>query len=443
VLLRLQVTGFKNLLDVDIHFGAFTCVIGANGVGKSNLFDAIRFLQLLAEGKQFSQALQDLRPASGRSVPPESFFTHLGAWRAPRMTMAADMLTASEVVDDFGNPAKAQTRVLRYEIQLGLEAGQLRLEREELGPLKTEEAKQSLVRLGWRDHAGLLSRKRTAYLSTDGAVVSQHQEGHQGRKRRIPIAKSQRTVLGEVSDGVDFPTVHVARREMQSWRTLSLEPSAMRSPSAYTAPSSIDSVGGNVPATLYRLTRDLGHEDAVLARVGNRLHRLLPEVRAIELEDDPRTEQRTVVVRMSDNIRYPARSLSDGTLRFLVIATMAEDPTADGVLCMEEPENGIHPDRVPAIVSLLREVGSVDADGPLRQVVVNTHSPLVHNNAPRADRVWLQRVTALREGASGTVASVAVEAGTWRADAGAALVAPGDAEKWEQMQFHYGEAAEE
>ncbi|NJK82768.1 MAG: hypothetical protein HC912_02110 [Saprospiraceae bacterium] len=30
-------------MDVDIQFGPFTCIAGANATGKSNLFDAIPF----------------------------------------------------------------------------------------------------------------------------------------------------------------------------------------------------------------------------------------------------------------------------------------------------------------------------------------------------------------------------------------------------------------
>lgn len=45
MLTRLQIKGFKNLRDVDLHFGPFTCIAGRNGVGKSNLFDAITFLR--------------------------------------------------------------------------------------------------------------------------------------------------------------------------------------------------------------------------------------------------------------------------------------------------------------------------------------------------------------------------------------------------------------
>ena len=48
MLTRLKVSGFKNLIDIDVPLGTFTCVAGANGTGKSNLFDAIQFLSALA-----------------------------------------------------------------------------------------------------------------------------------------------------------------------------------------------------------------------------------------------------------------------------------------------------------------------------------------------------------------------------------------------------------
>jgi hypothetical protein len=64
------------------------------------------------------------------------------------------------------------------------------------------------------------------------------------------------------------------------------------------------------------------------------------------------------------------------------LATLAEDPSALGLICMEEPENGIQPSRIPAILNLLEAIASdplqpPGTDNPLRQVIINTHSPSV------------------------------------------------------------------
>ena len=62
----LKVIGFKNLVDVDVYFGPFTCVAGVNAVGKSNLFDAIHFLSALADHSLIDAALS-VRNESGKT----------------------------------------------------------------------------------------------------------------------------------------------------------------------------------------------------------------------------------------------------------------------------------------------------------------------------------------------------------------------------------------
>jgi len=65
MLTRLKVSGFKNLVDDDVYFGPFTCIAGANGAGKSNLFDAIAFLSGLADRSLIDAALS-VRDEGGR-----------------------------------------------------------------------------------------------------------------------------------------------------------------------------------------------------------------------------------------------------------------------------------------------------------------------------------------------------------------------------------------
>ena len=79
---------------------------------------------------------------------------------------------------------------------------------------------------------------------------------------------------------------------------------------------------------------------------------------------------------------HAARALSDGTLRFLALAILENDPGSQGLLCFEEPENGIHPERIVSMLELLRGLcvdthEPIGDENPLRQVIVNTHSPVV------------------------------------------------------------------
>lgn len=85
MLTRLKVSGFKNLVDVDIRFGPFTCIAGPNGVGKSNLFDAIRFLSALAGGSLMDAALS-VRDEGGRSLDARGLFHRVGDDLAKEMS---------------------------------------------------------------------------------------------------------------------------------------------------------------------------------------------------------------------------------------------------------------------------------------------------------------------------------------------------------------------
>ena len=64
-------------------------------------------------------------------------------------------------------------------------------------------------------------------------------------------------------------------------------------------------------------------------------------------------------------------------MRLLTLCVFQHDSKHQGLMCFEEPENGIHPARLSEMAQLIREL-SVDftseETAPLRQVLVNTHS---------------------------------------------------------------------
>ncbi len=67
----------------------------------------------------------------------------------------------------------------------------------------------------------------------------------------------------------------------------------------------------------------------------------------------------------------PATRLSDGTLRFLCLLVALGSPEPPPVICIEEPEMGLHPDVIPKLAKLLVEASKRS------QIIVTTHSDIL------------------------------------------------------------------
>ena len=444
MLTRLKVSGFKNLVDVDVRFGPFTCVAGANGVGKSNLFDAISFLSALASGDTLIEAAMSVRDERGRTSDVRSLFHRVGMKYDDEMHFEAEMIVPHEGVDDLGQTAEARTTFLRYTLVLAYSTsdntnftGTLKLIREDLDHIKLSEAGRLLKfphSVDWSKSA-VKGRRTTPFVATSGKsgqrFVKLSQDGSKGGRLKSFLADNlPRTVLSTVN-ATESPTALLARREMQSWRLLQLEPSALREPDKVTTPPGLGINGAHLPATLYNLARlglyksQLEREQAqkrIYNEIALNLSELIDDVYGINVDRDERRQLLTLEVTAKDGTVYPARSLSDGTLRFLALAVLKLDTTAKGVMCLEEPENGIHPARIPAMLNLLQGIAvdtkrSIDIDNPLRQVIVNTHSPAVVEQVPDDTLLFAQLQNIVRDNALFKRTSFSWLPDTWRAEA--------------------------
>jgi predicted ATPase len=67
----------------------------------------------------------------------------------------------------------------------------------------------------------------------------------------------------------------------------------------------------------------------------------------------------------------PATRLSDGTLRYLCLLAILCDPAPPPLICIEEPELGLHPDILPKLADLLRIAST------RTQLIVTTHSDIL------------------------------------------------------------------
>lgn len=420
MLLRLRVRGFKNLKDVTVRLGPMSCFVGPNGVGKSNLFDAMQFLKLLAESDIQEAASRVRRPMRGSHNPLDLF---LGGDPSGKIQLEADMLVPATVADDFARVGRASTTVLRYSVAFRYAADpapRLELDEESLTHHTKGEARKLLGfpnTRAFQDSVVQGVRRGGPLISTSSGThreIKLHQDGG-SRGQPFPPGKSPKTVLGGTST-YEYPTVLAARREMLSWQFVHLEPSAMRSPDRIGAPPVVTERGAGMAAALAELLKN-GEQD-VLREVVNELKQLNAEVTDLRVDRDDARDQLVLAVRTRGHDGWLGpRSLSDGTLRYLALVIMRMSPKIGGMLCMEEPENGMHPSRVPALVGLLRDFAvdpelACDADNPLRQVVLNTHSPdIVRQLEP--DEVLF--VDTLR-GQKDVAAIIRPVKGGWRSD---------------------------
>ena len=438
MLTRLRVSGFKNLVDVDISFGPFTCIAGANGVGKSNLLDAIVFLSALADRPLLDAALS-VRDQGAKTGDIRGLFHHVGNHFDEEMSFEAEMIIPEHGTDDLGQQATATATLVQYAVSLryrrdeGARAlGSLELVKEELKHITLRDAAQHLPfnpSRAWRNRVVKNKRRTPKYISTTGTgadrVINVHQDGgSHGQPQKLRAANLPRTVLSAVNSA-ESPTATLVKREMQSWWLLQLEPSALREPDNFTAPVELASDGAHLPSTLFHLANapnEPGVDSAtVYAEVANRLSQLIDDVRSVNVDRDESRQLLTIYATGRDGTSYPARALSDGTLRFLALTVLSVEPDSRGVICMEEPENGIHPARIPAMIQLLRDLTTdvqeqqpAGAGSQLRQVIINTHSPSVVMQVPDDSLLMAETVDVIWNQVSFKALQLRSLSDTWR-----------------------------
>lgn len=385
MLTYIKINGFKSFHNFEMEFSPLTIIAGTNASGKSNLFDALKLLSTLADSDSIKKAFT--KDQRGEFI--ELFTQFDENTYADEMSFSIEMLVNEKVKDAWGNSEKLKYTRLRYELVIkrfindsGLD--DVGVKYESLVNLKHQDDRW--IRLipreyleSWRPK--VISGKRgIPYIQTveeNGiSTVEVPQDGKTGNKRRFPLINASRTVLSSF-DTVDFPHVLAAKEEMKSWRFLQLNPDDLRRPtSKSTGNDQITESGKNLAAALHRI---VSSDHLLINEISRKLHSFIPNFIGIKVADDTENKQFLIKLIDKDKREYSSRVLSEGTLRVLALCILEYDELHTGLLCFEEPENGIHPFRIATMTSLLKGLTTDFSDKtyPLRQVIVNTHSPIL------------------------------------------------------------------
>ncbi len=135
------------------------------------------------------------------------------------------------------------------------------------------------------------------------------------------------------------------------------------------------------------LDRMLGNKyrKTVFNRIENDLQKCIPEFDGISIDDTPSTDEllrihptgktfkKLGLINSKQDITYWADELSEGTLYFLALLCIINQPNPPKLLLLEEPEKGIHPRRIEEVINFIFRL----ADEKDIQVIMTTHSPAV------------------------------------------------------------------
>lgn len=401
----IKIHGFKSFHNFEMEFTPLTVVAGVNASGKSNLFDALQLLARLAE--------VDMKTAFSeqRGHPSELFTQYDEDDYATEMEFIVEMLVNRKVKDNWGGEVDLKYTRLRYQLKIKRESNisgfeNLYIVDERLENLKHNEDNwvknyiPKTVLETWRPK--VTGRRAIPYINTEdksgSATIVVPQDGQQGNKKVFPAKNASQTVLSSINT-IDFKHILAAKQEMLSWKFMQLNPEDLREPTRQDMGirDTITASGKNLAAALFRIKQD---DEYTLTAISRDLNNLLPNLTEVNVYDDKANRQFIIKVKGDDGREFSSRVLSEGTLRLLTLCVLQYDRKHTGLLCFEEPENGIHPFRIEAMARLLKEltVDFKDTEMPLRQVIVNTHSPvlvsqLINWQDDKNVSIWLSQLT--------------------------------------------------
>ena len=410
---RLEATRYRCFARLGVDVGSFRVLVGANGSGKTTLLDLPGLLGDLLRASNVASPFMDRRP----DLPPRagSLNELVFAGRGNDFSLAVearlpDVVQAKVLEGLFTRLRTEKSRLafqedrrrwpthIRYEIGLRIsDERELHVINEYLFVFPEGHAPDR--RLGGFHGVSAESNRHWR-------LILEREFGHEasftpevpagGNKARAAKAGLPPTLLAMPRVIFETEAEYPAARWLHGLLTADavfLEPdwSAMRLASPPGLPKTITANGRNTPWLALDLKRDgaLGDSPADYRseRYGDWISHVqtaLPQVVDIDVREREDDHHAYFVVSYRGNFKVPSAGLSDGTLRILTLTLLPYLNKHPAILVTEEPENGIHPRAIEAVLQSLSSMYD-------SQVWVSSHSPVVLARA-KLDQLLCARV---------------------------------------------------
>jgi predicted ATPase len=328
------VAGYRSLQQLTLPLGGLTLVCGANGSGKSNLYRSLGLIAASARG--------DLVAALAAEGGLPAVF-----WAGPERTSSAMRRGEQPVQGSSGRREPARLRLgiagetLSYAIELGYGADD-QTSAFALDP----EIKREWIWAGGPFHP------RSLLVQRSGSVVERCGEGGPSRPLALEVSPHE-SLFTAVSDPLEAPEVFQLRHTILSWRFYDSfrtdRQAPARSGRIATRTPSLAGDGGDLAAALQTIL-EIGDRDGLQAAIAD----AFPGCR---LSVDINQPIFRLQLHQPGLLRpLEAPELSDGTLRYLLLAAALFSPRLPPLLVLNEPENSLHPDLLAPLARLIAAV---------------------------------------------------------------------------------------
>lgn len=343
---EIYLKNFRSFRDAKIRLKPFSVFIGPNGAGKSNLVSVFEFM--------------------GRAIKEDilAALSYLGDFNSVRHVQAADdenieisvgYRPRGDPPEDEKNIGRIKPRLFTYHITIS----------------QTTEGMPKVTKEWLRAKRPLLLREGAPwyYLKVDEKVGKvANPKGEYKDREEIELKKSspyELTLSGSRSLK-EYPYVQNMYKFLANWYISRFEPGQARESMKYSKVSRLSSTGDNLVLFVENLIR---HNIPVLGEIVEVMKGKVPGFENVNVERTPDGKLYLTVIESSNKEGFHLNAVSDGTIRLLGIMSILRDPEPPDLICIEEPENNLHPHLLEMLVDELRSASEES------QVIVTTHSP--------------------------------------------------------------------
>lgn len=332
-------------------------LVGINGSGKSNFLKAIRLLfeSIAGEGfeKLFLKDWSGFNSVSNYSTNSKDFI---------KITYEFDKDAIKRVVNGHGyvfptNPI--------YELTIKKAGSTSYYIKEKLYSKNVDSDKKTFIFLEMENGRGIIS----ATDKNKDEIQKYPQEGNE------ITFKTQETVLRQISDPDRFYPLFTLKRAIEGIAVYDYFDTTLqgliRQPGTYSTEEKLASNGNNLMSLLLRMKN---HHLNEYEKIEKEIKKINPYFRDINF-DLIGSKIYLVLREINLSKSVPIEHISDGTLRFLLFLSILYNPERGSLLCIDEPETGLHPDMINTIVKAIKF-----ASGDKSQIIMATHSPLLLNS---------------------------------------------------------------